>query len=111
MTGGSEMSDKEKKTAASEEKEEKAAKKEKKAKAADSGKSKKEKEKKSIFKRIAAWFKDLKKEFKKVAWPTKRTVFNNTLVVLCVVIVGSVVIGLLDLGFLKLMEFLMGLSK
>lgn len=59
------MSDKEKKTAVSEEKEEKAAKKEKKAKAADSGKSKKEKEKKSIFKRIAAWFKDLKKEFKK----------------------------------------------
>ncbi len=105
------MSDKEKKTAVSEEKEEKAAKKEKKAKAADSGKSKKEKEKKSIFKRIAAWFKDLKKEFKKVVWPTKRTVFNNTLVVLCVVIIGSIVIGLLDLGFLKLMEFLMGLSK
>ncbi len=103
------MSDKEKKTAASEEKEEKAAKKEKKAKAADSGKSKKEK--KSIFKRIAAWFKDLRKEFKKVVWPTKRSVFNNTLVVLCVVIIGSVVIGLLDLGFLKLMEFLMGLSK
>jgi preprotein translocase subunit SecE len=30
---------------------------------------------------------------------------------LCVVIVGSVVIGLLDLGFLNLMQFLMGLSK
>ena len=58
-----------------------------------------------------SFFKGVKAEFKKVAWPTKRTVFNNTLVVLCVVIVGSVVIGLLDLGFLKLMEFLMGLSK
>ena len=43
--------------------EEKATKKEKKANAADSGKSKKEKDKKSVFKRIAAWFKDLKKEF------------------------------------------------
>ena len=55
------MSDKVKKAALSEEK---ATKKEKKANAADSGKSKKEKEKKSVFKRIAAWFKDLKKEFK-----------------------------------------------
>ena len=98
------MSDKVKKAALSEEK---ATKKEKKANAADSGKSKKEKENK----RIAAWFKDLKKEFKKVVWPTKKSVFNNTLVVLCVVIVGSVVIGLLDLGFLNLMQFLMGLSK
>ena len=97
------MSDKEKKAALSEEK---ATKKEKKANAADSGKSKK-----SVCKRIAAWFKDLKKEFKKVVWPTKKSVFNNTLVVLCVVIVGSVVIGLLDLGFLNLMQFLMGLSK
>ncbi|MBS1310817.1 MAG: hypothetical protein HP030_02745 [Ruminococcus sp.] len=52
------MSDKEKKAALSEEK---ATKKEKKANAADSGKSKKEKDKKSVFKRIAAWFKDLKK--------------------------------------------------
>ena len=102
------MSDKVKKAALSEEK---ATKKEKKANAADSGKSKKEKEKKSVFKRIAAWFKDLEKEFKKVVWPTKKSVFNNTLVVLCVVIVGSVVIGLLDLGFLNLMQFLMGLSK
>ena len=98
------MSDKEKKAALSEEK---ATKKEKKANAADSGKSKKEKDKKSVFKRIAAWFKDLKKD----VWPTKKSVFNNTLVVLCVVIVGSVVIGLLDLGFLNLMQFLMGLSK
>jgi preprotein translocase subunit SecE len=109
------MSDKEKKAVDSEEKKEekaaKTAKKEKKTKAADSGKSKKEKEKKSIFKRIATWFKDLKKEFKKVVWPTKRTVFNNTLVVLCVVVIGSAVIGALDYGFLHLMEFLMNLSN
>ena len=61
------MSDKEKKAALSEEK---ATKKEKKANAADSGKSKKEKDKKSVFKRIAAWFKDLKKEFTKIIYIT-----------------------------------------
>ena len=53
----------------------------------------------------------LKKEFKKVVWPTKEAVFKNSLVVLSVVILGSAVVGLLDTGFLKLMKFLMELSK
>ena len=38
-------------------------------------------------------------------------VFNNRLVVLVVVIVGSVLVGLIDSGLLKLMQFLMGLSN
>ncbi|MGN1403174.1 MAG: preprotein translocase subunit SecE [Ruminococcus sp.] len=75
-------------------------------------KSKKDaKEKKGFFSRIAGWFKDLKKEFKKVVWPDRKKVFNNTLVVLAVVIIGSVVVGLIDTGLLKLMQFLMGLSN
>lgn len=76
-----------------------------------SGNSKGKKEKKSIFSRIAGWFKDLKKEFKKVVWPERKKVFNNTLVVLCVVVIGSVLVGLIDGGLLKLMQFLMGLSN
>ena len=78
---------------------------------ADSKKSKKsdKDKKKSIFARIVNWFKDLKREFKRVSWPTKKTVFNNTLVVLGVVVLGSVFVGLLDLGFLTLMETLMNL--
>ncbi|MFR6586733.1 MAG: preprotein translocase subunit SecE [Ruminococcus sp.] len=67
--------------------------------------------KQNIFARIAGWFKDLKKEFKKVVWPDRKKVFNNTLVVLCVVVIGSVVVGLLDSGFVHLMKFLIGLSK
>ena len=75
------------------------------------GKGKKDAEKKqNIFARIAGWFKDLKKEFK-VVWPDRKKVFNNTLVVLCVVVIGSVVVGLLDSGFVHLMKFLIGLSK
>ncbi len=78
------------------------------------GKSKKDKdkgnEKKNIFSRIAGWFKDLKKEFKKVVWPDRKKVFNNTLVVLVVVVIGSILVGLIDTGLLKLMQFLMGLS-
>ena len=79
-----------------------------KSKETDSKKSKKsDSKKKSLFARIAQWFKDLKKEFKKVVWPTKEAVFKNSLVV----ILGSAVVGLLDTGFLKLMKFLMELSK
>ncbi len=93
------MSEKEKKAAS-------------KSKETDSKKSKKsDSKKKSLFARIAQWFKDLKKEFKKVVWPTKKAVFKNSLVVLSVVILGSAVVGLLDTGFLKLMKFLMELSK
>ena len=69
------------------------------------------KEKKKLFARIAGWFKDLKKEFKRVVWPDRKKVLNNTLVVLCVVIVGSVLVGLIDTGLLRLMQYLMGLSN
>ncbi len=96
---------------------EKAAAKAKKAAAkADSAKSKdkqgsKDKEKKNIFQRIGLWFKDLRKEFKKVVWPDRKKVTNNTIVVLLIIIIGSVVIGLIDTGLLHLMKFLMGLSS
>ncbi len=109
------MSDSIKNTELSEKEAAKLAKKEakeaKKAKSdADSKKSKKsDKDKKSIFARIVNWFKDLKREFKRVSWPSKKTVFNNTLVVLSVVVLGSVIVGLIDLGFLTLMETLMNL--
>jgi preprotein translocase subunit SecE len=80
---------------------------------ADSKKSgkKKEEKKKNIFSRLAGWFKDLKKEFKKVVWPERKKVVNNTLVVLAVVVIGSVLVGLIDSGLLRLMQYLMGLSN
>lgn len=54
--------------------------------------------------KVAKWFKDLKSEFSKVVWPSKKTVVNNTSVVLAVVVCSAILIGLLDAGFLKLME-------
>ena len=105
------MADKEKNAG-----QEAAVKKAKKAATADSTKSGKNKKdgkdkKKGFFSRIAGWFKDLRKEFKKVVWPDRKKVFNNTLVVLVVVVVGSVLVGLIDSALLKLMQFLMGLSN
>ena len=40
-------------------------------------------------KRISRWFREMKSELKKVVWPTKSQMVNNTLIVLaCVLIVG-----------------------
>ena len=72
---------------------------------------KEEPQKPNVFQRIGKWFRDLKIEFKNVTWPTKQTVMTNTGVVLSVIVIGSVVIGLLDSGLLKLAQFLIGLSQ
>ncbi|MDE6785371.1 MAG: preprotein translocase subunit SecE [Ruminococcus sp.] len=56
--------------------------------------------------KVAKWFKDLKIEFKKVVWPSKKTVTNNTAVVLAVVVASAVLVGLLDTGFLNLLRLI-----
>ena len=67
-----------------------------------SGKSDKAEKKKPG--KIAKWFKDLRSEFKKVVWPSKKTVVDNTSVVLAVVVASAIIVGLLDSGFLALMD-------
>ncbi|MBO5162901.1 MAG: preprotein translocase subunit SecE [Ruminococcus sp.] len=85
------------------------AKKDKENTASEVSEKKDKKEKKSEKKqpnKVAKWFKDLKIEFKKVVWPTKKTVINNTSVVLAVVVASAVLVGLLDTGFLNLMRLI-----
>lgn len=42
-----------------------------------------------FFKRLGKFFRELKSELKKVVWPTKSQIINNTLIVLlCVLVVG-----------------------
>ena len=74
-------------------------------------KSKEEPKKPNVFQRIGKWFRDLRIEFKNVTWPTRKTVMTNTGVVLSVIVMGSLIIGLLDTGLLKLVQFLIGLSQ
>ena len=50
--------------------------------------------------KIVKWFKDLQVEFKKVVWPTKKTVINNTSVVVSVIVASAILVGLIDQGFL-----------
>ncbi|HPY85898.1 MAG TPA: preprotein translocase subunit SecE [Ruminococcus flavefaciens] len=77
--------------------------------AKDTTSEKKSKKKDSAKKepnKVAKWFKDLRIEFKKVVWPSKKTVINNTSVVLAVVVASAVLVGLLDEGFLTLMRLI-----
>ena len=40
-------------------------------------------------KRVSRWFREMKSELKKVVWPSKSQIINNTLVVVaCVIVVG-----------------------
>lgn len=56
--------------------------------------------------KVVKWFKDLRIEFKKVVWPSSKTVINNTSVVLAVVAGAAILVGLLDTGFLALMRLI-----
>ena len=58
--------------------------------------------KENIFRRIGKFFKSTKSEFKKVTWPTKKQLLNNTMIVIAaLVIIGLVIFGL-DTLFTKL---------
>lgn len=54
---------------------------------------------KRIASRITRFFKDTKSEIKKVVWPNKKTVINNTGVVIVVLATFSICIGLIDFIF------------
>ncbi len=45
---------------------------------------------KKFFSKIVKFFRDLKAEVKKVIWPTKKQLINNTgIVILCILIIGA----------------------
>jgi len=53
---------------------------------------KKENKKLGFGKRVAKWFREMKSELKKVVWPTRKHIVNNTAVALVVMILSAVVI-------------------
>lgn len=67
--------------------------------------AKQEKEKKNQ----KHFWKDFKAELKKVIWPTKKQLANNTMVVIAMVLVTTVIVLLLDLAFEALNTY--GINK
>lgn len=66
-----------------------------------------ETKKPGFFARIGRSFKDMRGEMKKVVWPTKKQVWNNTLVVLVVVIISAIIISGVDSLFSFLIRLLL----
>jgi preprotein translocase subunit SecE len=50
---------------------------------------KKDDVKPGFFKRVGKWFREMKSELKKVVWPTKKEVGNNTLVTLFMIVISA----------------------
>jgi len=63
---------------------------------ADKAKKTDKNSKPGVFARAAKWFKEMKSELKKVQWPTRKQVVNNTLIVIACVIVVGVFIWIFD---------------
>lgn len=58
------------------------------------------------FSKLARYFKDLKGEFKKIVWPSKKQVINNTLVAVSCMAVVAILIWVLDWLFITLFSLI-----
>lgn len=63
----------------------------------------------TIPKRVVRFFKDYKSEVKKIVWPSRKSVFKNTLVVLVMCLIVGAFIWLLDFGLAKLLDLIFSL--
>ena len=50
---------------------------------------KKDDTKLGFFKRIAKWFREMRSELKKVVWPTRKQLINNTVVSVVVMLISA----------------------
>ena len=50
----------------------------------------------SFFARIGKWFREMRSELKKVVWPSRKQLINNTLIVLGAVLVVGVIVYAFD---------------
>ena len=62
--------------------------------------------KNTIPKRLVRFFKDYKSEVKKIVWPTRKTVFKNTIIVLGICLILGAFIWLVDFGLAKLLDLI-----
>lgn len=59
-------------------------------------------------KSVVKYFKDARSEFKKVVWPSRKQVVNNTTVVIVSLVVSGIAIWLLDTCFASILMFMLG---
>lgn len=66
---------------------------------------------KAIGAKVKKFFKDFKGEWKKVTWPSRKTVINHSLVVIAVVAVVGVVLFAMDTGLSAIIDGLVSLAN
>ena len=71
---------------------------------------KKDDAKLGFFKRVGKWFREMKSELKKVIWPTRQQLFNNTLVSVVVMIASAIVLWGFDMLASGLVHALINLA-
>jgi len=59
-------------------------------------------------KSVVKYFKDARSEFKKVVWPSRKQVINNTVVVLVSMVVSGLAIWGMDTVFMFLIKLMLG---
>ena len=65
---------------------------------------------KAILEKVKKFFKDFKGEWKKVTWPSRKTVLNQALVVIVIVLIVGLVIFGIDTGLSETINGLVGLA-
>lgn len=55
------------------------------------------------------FFSEIKSELKKVTWPTKSQLINNTLIILIFIAIVTAILAILDVAFFKLVGFVTNL--
>ncbi len=60
--------------------------------------------------KIVKYFRDLKSEIKKVVWPSRSQVVNNTGIVLILCVICGLVLAGIDLGLSQLVKLLLGIK-
>lgn len=61
--------------------------------------------------KIINYFSSSVEELKKVKWPTKNEVLNNTILVVVICVFMAVFLGLLDFGLTRLVAWMVSLTK
>ena len=67
--------------------------------------------KEGLFSTIKNFFIDYKIELKKIVWPTQKTVWKNTGIVLMMIFIMGVFVALLDAGLMQLLSMVMTISN
>ena len=65
-------------------------------------------EKKNIFSRMARSIKDMRGEMKRVVWPSRKQVINNTAIVIGFMVVAAIVVGGFDLILSAIIRYTLG---